>query len=138
MNIELTERQYRYLLDLTYIGNWVLNSTRGGDRIREYDDLESRIFSYCPAHGMANLVQRAGRGSIPSRAFADGGIHGAIEDYEDVTFYETLAEELALRDMDGQPMTRENYTQLLDRMDAYLTEFDTYGTDHVSVDLENH
>jgi hypothetical protein len=35
-------------------------------------------------------------------------------------------------------MTRENYNQLLDRMDAYLTEFDNYGTDHVSVDLDNH
>ena len=138
MNIELTEKQYRYLLDLVYIGNWVLNSTRGNDRIREYDELESRIFSHCPAHGMANLTQRTDGGLIPSRAFADGGIHDAIEDYEDVTFYEILAEELALRDMDGQPMTRENYNQLLERIDTYLTEFDAYGTDHVSVDLDNH
>lgn len=138
MNIELTEKQYRYLLDLVYIGNWVLNSTRGGDRIREYDDVESRIFSHCPAQGMANLVQRTDGELIPSRAFADGGIHDAIEDYEDVTFYEILAEELALRDMDGEPMTRENYNQLLDRMDAYLSEFDEYGTDHVSVDLDHH
>ena len=37
MKIELTERQYRYLLDLVYIGNWVLNSTREDDRIKEYD-----------------------------------------------------------------------------------------------------
>ena len=37
MKIELTERQYRYLLDLVYIGNWVLNSTREDDRIQEYD-----------------------------------------------------------------------------------------------------
>ena len=29
MKIELTEQQYRYLLDLVYIGNWVINSTRG-------------------------------------------------------------------------------------------------------------
>ena len=28
MNIELTDQQYRYLLDLVYIGNWVMNSTR--------------------------------------------------------------------------------------------------------------
>ncbi len=138
MNIELTEKQYRYLLDLVYIGNWVLNSTRGSDRIQEYDDVESRIFSHCPAHGMENLVQRTDGELIPSRAFADGGIHDAIENYEDVTFYEILAEELALRDMDGEPMTRENYNQLLERMDTYLNEFDTYGTDHVSVDLDNH
>ena len=29
MKIELTEKQFRRLLDLVYIGNWVLNSTRG-------------------------------------------------------------------------------------------------------------
>ena len=26
MKIELTEQQFRYLLDLVYIGNWVINS----------------------------------------------------------------------------------------------------------------
>ena len=40
MNIELTEKQFRRLLDLVYVGNWVMNSTRGDDRIREYDDVE--------------------------------------------------------------------------------------------------
>ncbi len=25
MKIELTEQQFRYLLDLVYIGNWVIN-----------------------------------------------------------------------------------------------------------------
>ena len=33
MELHLTEKQYRRLLDLVYIGNWVLNSTRGDDRI---------------------------------------------------------------------------------------------------------
>ena len=33
MKIELTEQQFRYLLDLVYIGNWFINSTRENDRI---------------------------------------------------------------------------------------------------------
>ena len=48
MKLELTDRQFRYLLDLVYIGNWVLNSTRGDDRIEEYDQVESAVFSQCP------------------------------------------------------------------------------------------
>jgi hypothetical protein len=135
MKFELTEQQYRYLLDLVYIGNWVVNSTRENDRIREYDEVESLVFSHCPEHGMKKLVEYLDGDLIPSRAFADGGIHEAIENYEDVTFYEILAEELALRDMDGEPMTRENYNELLDRIDTYLDEFDEHGTDHISVDL---
>ena len=47
MKIELTEKQFRRLLDLVYIGNWVLNSTRGDDRIREYDEVESLWQSMC-------------------------------------------------------------------------------------------
>ena len=37
MQIELTKKQYRRLLDLVYIGNWVLNSTRGTDRFSDYE-----------------------------------------------------------------------------------------------------
>ena len=97
MKIELTEQQYRYLLDLVYIGNWVLNSTREDDRIKEYDKVESLIFSHCLRHRMGKLVELYQGELIPSRAFANGGIHEAIESYEDVVFYEILAEELALR-----------------------------------------
>ena len=96
MKIELTEQQYRYLLDLVYIGNWVINSTREDDRIKEYDQVESLVFSHCLRHRMSKLVELYQGELIPSRAFADGGIHEAIENYEDIVFYEILAEELAL------------------------------------------
>ena len=136
MELQLSEKQYRRLLDLVYIGNWVVNSTREDDRIKEYDDVESTVFSHCLHHRMAKLVELYQGELIPSRAFADGGIHEAIERYEDIVFYEILAEELALRDMDGEPLTRENYGALMDRIDAYLLEFDQHGTDNISVDLD--
>ena len=136
MKIELTEQQFCYLLDLVYIGNWVMNSTREDDRIREYDQVESLIFSHCLQHRMRSLVELYHGELIPSRAYADGGIHEAIETYEDIVFYEILAEELALRDLDGEPLTRENYGALMERIDVYLSEFDRHGTDHVSVDLD--
>ena len=136
MKIELTEQQFRYLLDLVYIGNWVINSTRENDRIQEYDQVESLIFSHCLHHKMSKLVELYRGELIPSRAFADGGIHEAIEQYEDTIFYELLAEELALRDMDDPPITEENYDEVMNRMNAYLGEFEAHGTDHISVDME--
>ena len=135
MELKLTDKQFRYLLDLVYIGNWVINSTRENDRIREYDQLESYIFSHCADMKMSKLIELYEGEIIPSRAFAEGGIHEAIANYEDATFYEILAEELALRDMDGQPMTRENYSELMERMDRYLGEFEENGTDHITVDM---
>ena len=91
MELKLTQKQFRRLLDLVYIGNWVLNSTRGEDRIREYDQVESLVFSHCLGQGMASLTELYHGELIPSRAFAEGGIHEAIMAYEDTTFFEILA-----------------------------------------------
>ena len=73
MQIDLTSKEFRLLLDLVYIGNWVLNSTRGEDRFQDYDDLESKIFALSPA-----LSEPWNGTVIPSRASAEGGIHEAI------------------------------------------------------------
>ena len=136
MEIKLSEKQFRRLLDLVYIGNWVLNSTRGDDRIRQYDEVESLVFSHCLTHGMASLTELYEGELIPSRAFAEGGIHEAIMAYEDVTFFEILAQEMALRDMDDPPITPENYDEVMERMGVYLMEFEQNGTDNISVDMD--
>ena len=57
MNIELSDKEFRRLLDMVYIGNWILNSIRGDDRIKDYDDLESKIFAHCLKNGMFSLSQ---------------------------------------------------------------------------------
>lgn len=136
MELNLTQKQFRRLLDLVYIGNWVLNSTRGDDRIREYDEVESRVFAYCLGCGMTQLTEVYEGELIPSRAFAEGGIHEAIMAYEDNMFFEILAQELALRDMDDAPITQDNYDEVMERMDTYLGEFEQHGTDNITVDMD--
>ena len=132
MKLELTDQEFRYLLDLVYIGNWVLNSTRGDDRIEEYDQVEGKVFSHCVPQGMPKLVERYRGSLIPSRAFADGGIHEAIAYYEDAIFFDILAEELARRDL-GYP-DAGMYNELNERMQKYLAEFDANGVENVTVD----
>ena len=105
MKIDLTEKQFRRLLDLVYVGNWVM------------------------------LVEAYQGELIPSRAFAEGGIHEAIMAYEDTMFFEILAQELALRDMDSDAPTPENVDELRERMDTYLGEFEQHGTDNITVEM---
>ena len=136
MQLELTEKEFRRLLDMVYIGNWILNSCRDDDRFEDYDNLEEKLFSLCPEHGMRALVQRWRGHSYPSRAYEEGGIHEAIMAYEDNTFFEILAQELALRDMDDPPITQDNYDEVMERMNAYLGEFEQHGTDHITVDMD--
>ena len=137
MKIELTGKEFRRLLDMVYIGNWILNSTRGNDRFADYDQVESKLFGLCRETGMETLVERWKDQDVPSRAFAEGGIHEAIMDYEDTVFFEILAEELARRDMDYQPVSRENYAELVSRMDHYIAEFEANGTDNLVLSSED-
>ena len=134
MKIELTKKQFRRLLDMVYIGNWILNSTRENDRFADYDEVESLLFGRCPEEGMSVLTEESEGVAFPSRAFVEGGIHEAIMDYEDTVFFEILAEELARRDMDYQPVSKENYDELIARMDEYIAEFEAHGTDNILID----
>ena len=135
MNIELSPKEYRRLLDLVYIGNWILNSTRGEDRFQDYDDVESKLFSLCKAFGMPELAERWDGTVIPSRAFSEGGIHEAIMDYEDTVFFEILAEELARRDLGLENSDPEDATELTNRMDEYMAEFEKNGLNTINIDI---
>ena len=126
MQIELTPKEFRRLLDMVYIGNWVLNSTRGEDRFADYDDLESKLFALSPA-----LSEPWNGTVVPSRAYTEGGIHEAIAYYEDNVFYEILAEELSRRDMDYPEINDDNYDEIVGRMDRYMSEFELSGVDHL-------
>ena len=131
MHIELTNKEFRRLLDMVYLGNWVLNSTRGDDRFKDYDDLESKLFALCRSNGMDILAEDWNDTVIPSKAYEAGGIQQVIALYEDNVFYEILAEELSRRDMGYADITEENYDEIIGRMDQYMQEFERSGLDRL-------
>ena len=135
MNIELSEKEFRRLLDMVYIGNWILNSTRGDDRFEDYDQLQEKLFSLCPDHGMRALIQRWHGHIFPSQAYEDGGIHEAIADYEDAVFFDILAEELARRDMVSEQHDQDDLQELQRRMEEYISEFERNGIQNISLDI---
>lgn len=135
MNIELTEKEYRRLLDLVYVGNWILNSTRENDRFEDYDFLQEKLFAICPKVGMSSLAESWMGHVFPSRAYEEGGIHEAIADYEDAVFFDILAEELARRDMSSEHVSQDDADELAARMDDYMSEFELHGVDNLTVEL---
>ena len=134
MNIEMTEKEFRRLLDLVYVGNWVLNSARGDDRFEDYDNLQEKLFALCPEHGMRALITRWYGHVFPSPAYENGGIHEAIADYEDAVFFNILAEELARRDLDGGDTLPETDPELMARIEEYYSEFEANGIDHLIIE----
>ena len=136
MKLELTTKQFRRLLDMAYIGNWILNSTRGDDRFKDYDDVESLLFAKAREEGMGVLAEDWQGEVVPSRAFAEGGIHEAIMEYENNVFFDILAEDLARRDMEDASIDQNNYEELSSRIDAYIAEFEQHGTYNILVDCD--
>ena len=134
MKIEMTKKQFRRLLDMVYIGNWILNSARGDDRFNDYDEVESLVFSHCDKEELKELTEKFGGQAVPSRAFAEGGIHEAIMDYEDTVFFEILAEELARRDLIAEGVEADP-RELNNRIGAYIAEFEMHGTDNILLDI---
>lgn len=134
MNIELSLKEFRRLLDMVYIGNWVLNSTRGEDRFADYDLIQEKLFGYCAKLGLKDLYTTWYGHVFPSRAFEEGGIHEAIADYEDAVFYDILAEELARRDMSLEHTDPDDMNELNTRMDEYFTEFEQNGIDNLTIE----
>lgn len=134
MKIELSKKEFRRLLDLVYVGNWILNSTRGDTRFEDYDKLESKLFAYCLKAGMYSLFEIHENEVLPSRRYVEGGIHDAIIEYEDTVFYEILAEELARRDMNFEPINPDNFDELASRIDEYIEEFENNGIDNITID----
>ena len=136
MNLELNKKQFRRLLDLVYIGNWILNSTRGDQRFKDYDEVESLLFGRAALEGMPMLAELYQGEIVPSHAFVEGGIHEAIAEYEGNVFFDILAEDLARRDMDDAPIDENNYAELASRMEVYIAEFEKHGTDNILVNMD--
>lgn len=134
MELDLSRKQFRRLLDMAYIGNWILNSTRGTDRFEDYDKVESILFQKAKDLGMDALTEYWHGQAAPSQAFAEGGIHDAIMEYENNVFFDILAEDLARRDMNDAPIDESNYPELMSRMEEYIAEFEEHGTDNIQVD----
>ena len=137
MQLELSKKEFRRLLDMAYIGNWILNATRGEDRFKDYDQVESLLFDKARQVGMGILTEEYQGEAVPSRAFVEGGIHEAIMEYENNVFFDILAEDLARRDMNDAPIDESNYAELNQRIEAYINEFEENGTDNILVDIDS-
>lgn len=133
MTIELTNKEFRRLLDMVYIGNWILNSTRANDRFEDYDLLQEKLFALCSKCGMFSLAEQWRGHVLPSKAYEEGGIHEAIADYEDAVFFDILAEELARRDMEQEGVNPEDETELATRIEGYFREFEQNGIDNIEI-----
>lgn len=104
MKIKISKNEYRLMLDVFAIAEWVMNSFKvdKDPETKPYNKLEQKIMSYAEDFGCGNLVSYDSKLEefFPTREFDETGAYSKfIEQFEDDVFWEELGQRLALRDL---------------------------------------
>jgi hypothetical protein len=140
MEIILTTDEYEALLEMVQIASWILHAYRveHEPETKAYRDLEQKILSLAKEAGFGDLVQYSEelREYFPSRAFEEEGrAMQFIEEYDEESFWDELAERLSTRDLveeEGEVKVErmdrwERATRIESGHGKYLEEFERHG-----------
>jgi hypothetical protein len=104
MKIEITKVEYRTLLDVLHIADWVLHAykTEEGPETEEYRSLEQKIMSMAKEMGFEHFVEydTEMKKYFPTREYEEtSSVMDDIVDYDNECFWDELTERLASRDL---------------------------------------
>ena len=144
MKINFTKKQYKDLLKLVYLGNWMANATKIDNKIKKFNDLESYVFSFAKNFGVKELTHNENsKRYYPSADFeSDEEIQTIIEDYNEEGFWDELIGKLTdiamtkrFSEKKIKKMSRKEYMKYYFRMEAEITKYieekglgDIYGS----------
>jgi hypothetical protein len=141
MNISLTPEQYKTLLLITYLGNWLVNAHKI-EPDKTFDDLAKYIYSFATSFGITGLVESSPDDGVsyPTRQFEDLA-EEYLSDYDNHTFWDELIDRLVERDFVAkygeeaiEKMTLEEQFSNRDEFEErYAEEFEEYGLDRVTI-----
>lgn len=145
MKINITKKEYRLLLDMLYLSDWMMNAhaTDPEDYHNDHRALRKRFLSYYKEMDATDIIEYSKEmNDYYELRNYDDDIHAQfIEPFEDETFWEELIDRLAKRDlikavgkieyesMDGM----DRVMQLEKAREKYSVEFAAHGLDHLSV-----
>jgi len=103
MKINFTKKEYRLLLDILYLGEWVLTAhdQEVVPEKEKYQDVIQKFYSYAEEMGYGNLIEadKALNKYYETREYEDtSAVNEIIENYNNAEFWEELVPRLAMRD----------------------------------------
>ena len=147
MKISFTKKEYKVLLEMIALADWVLHATKveKDPRTEKHRELREKIYSYAAEMGYGHLLEYSKTlGShFPSRQFEeDGPVRTFIEEYENNTFWEDLVARLADRDLLREFGEEKLSTMSRDEMmvrtmrleEKYNAEFVANGLDNLVIE----
>lgn len=136
MKINITKKEYRLLLDILYLGDWMLTAhdQKEVPEKEKYQDVIQKFYSYAEEMGYENLIEadKASNKYYETREYEDTSeVDEIIENYNIATFWDELVSGLAMRDAEEtegndaiNKMSPEERIQLLHPLEErYHEEF---------------
>lgn len=94
-SIEFTSEQFRTLLELVYLGDQFVNSLKI-DTVKRYDQLCQHLFSLAKEFELEDISLPEDP-QFPTGTFEESMHHEFVDEYDELTFWDELAERLTER-----------------------------------------
>ena len=143
MKINFTKKEYRLLLDMVEMAEWVLNAhkTASSDEIKKYSDFYQKILSYAKDMGFENLIvyDKDLDGHFATAEYEAAEHMRYIEEFEDDVFWDALPLRLAERDLVNEVGEKkyeemefvERATKMVELESVYYDELEEHGIDNL-------
>ncbi|MDI9569118.1 MAG: hypothetical protein QM278_00060 [Pseudomonadota bacterium] len=147
MKIELTKEEYRDLIDMLYIADWIIYSHRSVDiqELLRYQQLRYKIYAFAEKAGLGNLIEYDAEMKyyIETPEFEEeSDCHDIIEDYDNSVFWDRFVEMLCQRDIHREfgpkePKKKKEFEKyclrFIDIENQYKEEFEKNGLENVMI-----
>lgn len=134
INIELTTEQYKKLVELVYLGNWMANAVKTGEILEnEYEQIEHQMFSYSKDAELGDFVSLDDQyGEYVLSDEVEDKMQQLIREYDDFTFWQELTYRLAERDLYREigpvsKLTEQHHERKFQIVEQYEFEFKKSG-----------
>jgi len=147
MKINFTKKEYRLLLDVIFMADWILHAhdTEPRSDTKEYSELIQRLMSYAKDMDCEDLVEfnKHSEKYLPSFEFdEDSNAHQFIDEFVNDTFWTELISRLAERDALTEHKvnslqeieTEARFKALANAEDKWDEEFEKFSLDRISVE----
>ena len=148
MKINFTKKEYRALLDILSIADWVINAHKveKDPKTEEYRLLEHTLFSHAEKMGFENLIEYDPKLEryFPTQEYDETSkAMDFVDEFENDSFWEELIHRLAERDLTRQEGGVENVMKLSweERLtkevpleEMYAKEFEINGLNNLKID----
>ena len=146
MKIEISKGEYKILLHVLEMADWILTSHKSKDeeRHKPYRKFEQKIFSLADVMGYGSLIEYSKdfHEYMPTRKYEDTcSAMEFIEEFENESFWDELIDRLGERDAIREVGTEgfkalkpiDRITKVDDHKDNYIDEFEKNGLDRIVI-----